>query len=124
VSRGRLVFSAVATSVGFAALSYWLFPYGLIEIDSPAERLRVWLLTIWSAGVMAICFGSAGLLTNVTPLGFRDVADAGSTDIALERRGDALKSRSDSIFNFAGWTVATGLGLVLIYFFAVLVVGD
>lgn len=117
--RRRTFLISVGLAAGlFAALAAWLFPYGALGIEGAPERHRIWLLTLWSAGVMAICFGAAGLLAGVTPLGFRDVAEAGSVDGAIESRRASLRDRSADFFNFAGWTTSVGLSLLLIYFVA------
>ncbi len=106
---------AAATVTGAAAL---LLPYEMLAADSDPERHRLWLLTLWTAGVMAICFGGAGLIAAVAPLGFRDVAETGSVSAAVEARREARKRDSHPFYNFAGWTLATGGWLIVIYFVA------
>lgn len=121
--RSRFWITACLATLAFAAASAWLFPYAPLGLDTPAERERAWLLTLWTGGVMAICFGAAGLLSAVTPLGFRDVAEAGSLPAARDARREGYKTRSSGVYNFAGWTMTTGLGLLLIYFIAWLATG-
>src|SRR5690606_10308160 len=78
MSRPRFWTAAVLLPLAFALATYWLFPYGSLGLEGVEDRHRAWLLTLWTAGVMAICFGGAGILSSITPLGFRDVAEAGS----------------------------------------------
>lgn len=117
--------SSILAAVAFAALVGVLFPYEAIGLETPADRERAWLLTTWTSGVMAICFGAAGLLSNLSPLGFRDVHDVGSVTAALEaRREEIRRTRASGIlYNFAGWTVCTGVWLVLVYFAGWIVMG-
>lgn len=100
----------------FAALAAIALPYGMLGLDSEAERIRGWLLTVWTAGVLAICFGASGLLGGLLPITFRDVAEAGSVGAAIDARRDARRSESSPFYNFAGWLVTTGAFLLLVYF--------
>jgi hypothetical protein len=111
--------STILAALLFALIARTLFPYSLLSFDSPEDRYRIWLLTLWTSGVMAICFGLTGLLTSIVPPGFRDVNDAGSVAAALEARREQRRQMGNSAFyNFAGWTVTTGILLILIYFAA------
>jgi hypothetical protein len=101
-----------------------LFPYAQLGIDTPDDRLRTWLLTTWTSGVMAICFGAAGLLSTVSFIGFRDVHEVGSVTAALDaQREEASRRRASGIYNFAGWTFCTGVCLIAVYFVAWLITG-
>lgn len=114
--HSRFWISAVLFAAAFAAAASWLFPYDLLRLHDEAERNRAWLLTLWTAGVMGICFGATGLFSSALPLGFRDVAEAGSVSAAREaRRRDAGAS---PFYNFAGWAATTGGFLLIIYLFA------
>lgn len=111
--------TAAAGAAVFALVTLFLTPFELLGADAPAERHRIWLLTLWTGGVMAICFGGAGLISAFGPIGFRDVAEVGSVSEAIEARREMRRRSSASPFlNFAGWMVATGGCLVLIYFVA------
>jgi hypothetical protein len=117
VSRRYFWGSAAGTAaiVGAGAL---LVPHGIPGLDTAAEQQRAWLLTVWTAGVMAICFGASGLLTAMTPIGFREVADAGSVPAAIEAHRSARdRQNSTAFYNFAGWTVTTGIFLLFVYLF-------
>ncbi|MQA89429.1 MAG: hypothetical protein GEU90_04230 [Gemmatimonas sp.] len=99
-------------------------PYDALGIETADDRFLAWLLTTWTAGVMAICFGAAGLLSAVSVVGFRDVHDIGSVSAAIDVHRDELRRRRQSgIYNFAGWTLCTGGWLILVYFFAWLITG-
>ena len=123
MSRARFWSAAILAPLAFAVATYWLIPYASLGLDGAGDRDRVWLLTLWTAGVMAICFGSAGILSSITPLGFRDVAEAGSLLAAREARREGHRNRSMGIYNFAGWTVIAGAMLLVIYFIAWLIGG-
>lgn len=110
--------TAAAVASAVAILLAFAFPYGLLGADGDADRRRVWLLCLWTFGVLAICFGGAGLLNAFSGVGFRDVSEAGSLEIAVEAKRDSLRHAGSGFYNFAGWTVSTGLFLVLIYFVA------
>ncbi len=95
----------------------WLFPYGALDIEPGPERHSAWLLTLWTTGVMCICFGGAALLSSVVPIGIRDVAEAGSVSAAHEARR-SQSSGPSPFFNFGGWLLTTGSFLLMIYFAA------
>ena len=120
MSRSTLRFwgSALALALLFAAATAFLFPYDALRADAPGDRARVWLLTLWTAGVLAVLFGLAGLLAFATPLGFREVHDAGSVTAAREAREQARPRGQPFHENFAWWLVCTGLVLLLLYFVA------
>ncbi len=116
--------SALGVALAMAALSALFLPYEWIGLETQADRMRAWLLTLWTAGVMGICFGVAGLLSGIAPIGVRDVAEAGSVAGAVQARREAVRRQGAADFyNFAGWTVAAGAILILIYFAAWLYAG-
>lgn len=112
----RFWVSAVAVAVGWAVLASACFPYDAVGAETGADRARIWLLTLWSSGVMAICFGVAGILGYSTPLGFKEVADAGSLTQAMEERRRMRRTVGSLHSNFAWWLMVTGAVLILIYF--------
>lgn len=118
MSHPRFWITSVIAAASFAVLSVWLFPYGPLGIEGEARRYQVWLLTLWTTGVMSICFGATGLFSSIIPLGFRDVAEAGSVAAAREARRRRRYSEDSPFFNFAGWAVTTGSLLLIIYFAA------
>jgi hypothetical protein len=89
--------TAGAVAVGWAVATSALFPYEALGLETGAERGRGWLLTLWTSGVMAICFGVAGMLGYAAPLGFKEAARAARGRIvapqlrlvAHRHRGDA-----------------------------------
>jgi hypothetical protein len=117
MSHPRFWISSVIAAAAFSVLSVWLFPYAPLGIEGEARRYQVWLLTLWTTGVMSICFGATGLFSSIIPLGFRDVAEAGSVAAAREARRRRY-SVDSPFFNFAGWAVTTGSFLLIIYFAA------
>ena len=118
-TKAKFWVSTVSAALLIALLSRTLFPFSLLSFDSAEDRQRIWLLTLWTTGVMAICFGLTGLLTSIVPPGFREVNDAGSVAAALEARREQRQQMGDSAFyNFAGWMVTTGIILILLYFAA------
>ena len=61
---------------------------------------------------------ATGLIGSIAPIGIRDVAEVGSVTAAVEARRSARTRDSSRFYNFAGWTVATGLWVIIIYFAA------
>ena len=120
MSRSALRFwaSSLVLALVFAAATAFLFPYEALRLVEPADRVRVWLLTLWTAGVLAVLFGLAGILAFATPLGFREVHDAGSVTAAREARDQSRPRGQRFHDNFAWWLVCTGLVLLLLYFVA------
>ena len=110
--------SSIVLAVVFAAAAALLFPFDSLGQGAPEDRVRVWLLILWTAGVLAVLFGAAGLLAFWTPLGFREVHDAGSVTAAREVRVQARPRGQGFHENFAWWLVCTGLVLILLYFVA------
>ena len=120
VSRQAVRFwaTAVVFTLAFAAASAAWFPYGALRLDTAVEQRRVWLLTLWTAGLMAVLFGASGLLAFFSPLGFREVHEAGSLFAAMEARRRARASGQGFHGNFAWWLICTGGLLIGVYFFA------
>ena len=110
--------SALALALVFAAAAAFLFPYESLRLTGPGDRGRIWLLMLWTAGVMAVLFGVAALLTFFTPLGFREVHDAGSVTAAREARRQSRSRGQGFHDNFAWWLVCTGFILISLYFVA------
>ena len=108
--------SSAATAAAMGALAAIAFPFGALGLETVDERQRAWLLTVWTCGIMAVCFGVTGLLGGLNPIGVRDVAEAGSVRAAVDARREANRKREKSFYNFAGWTVSTGGFLLLVYF--------
>lgn len=123
MNRRRFWLSAAAVAVVTAAALAVIFPYGALGIESAADRRQAWHLTLWTSGILAICFGSAGLLNAFSAIGIRDVAEHGSVIDAVEARRSSRESAESNFFNFAGWLVTTGFMLVTIYFMAWLSAG-
>ncbi|HEX8395360.1 MAG TPA: hypothetical protein VF665_23625 [Longimicrobium sp.] len=117
MSRPALRFWATAAgaAIGFAALVPVLFPYALVGRDPVADRDAVWMLVVFTAGVMMVLFGAAALIGGKRSVGVRDVVEAGSVSQALARQGKA-EAAPGYVHNVAVWTVATGALLLLIYF--------
>jgi hypothetical protein len=109
---------ALALAVLFAAATAVLLPYDALRLTTAPERAQAWLLTLWTGGVLAVLFGLAGLLAFATPLGFREVHDAGSVTAAREARRNARLAGTAFHDNFAWWLVCTGLILIGLYFVA------
>ncbi len=112
----------VAAALG--ALLAVAFPYGPLGIESVADRQRAWLLSVWTAGVMAICFGATGLMAVLSPISFRDISESTSVTAAIDAHREVRRQHSSSRFyNAAGLTVATGFCLLLVYFAGWLIIG-
>lgn len=119
MSRGVVVFwgAAVGVAVGLAALAAAFLPYEALRLTTAAERERAWLLTVWTAGVMAILFGVSATLGAFGGVGFRDVVEAGSVTEATRLHRERLKfDRSGYTGRFDWWLIVTGVLLLVIYF--------
>ena len=103
--------SAAGACIGFTALA------PLIIAWSPAEdRQFVWLLTVFTAGVMMALFGLAALISGRRSVGLRDVIEAKGVGAALARaRQDRTESEAYTS-NAAVWCVVTGALLIAAYF--------
>lgn len=108
--------AALGVAAAWSVLTSAFFPYDALGLDTGSERSRAWLLTLWTSGVMAICFGLAGLLGYAAPLGFKEVAEAGSLTQAIEARRQARRTTGSIYRNFAWWLIVTGAFLIGIYF--------
>ena len=118
MKRRGLVFwaSALGVALGFALLVPVLFPFRALGLDPAADRARIWLLTVFCTGVMALLFGASGALGGRF-LGVRDVYFASGIREAVDRHreaGKALKGRG--WMNAGVWTISFGASLIAIYF--------
>ena len=115
--------SAVLAAAAFAALVPVLFPFRALGLDPSADRPRIWLLTVFCTGVMALLFGVSGMIGGRF-LGLRDVLEAKSATIAIERQRQVREGLARGGWrNAGGWTVAAGASLIAIYFVLLLVLG-
>lgn len=103
--------SAAAASIGFTALAPLL-----VALSPAQDRQRVWLLTVFVAGVMLALFGIAALISGRRSVGMRDILDAGGVRQALERAGRRETDTPAYTRNAAVWCVVTGALLVASYF--------
>lgn len=109
--------SALLAAALVAALATLVPLYPPLGLETAMERQRAWLLTVWTAGVMAVLFGLSARLGGLRVLGFREVASAGSLRAALEERRRAGRGGgSEPAGSFDLWVVATGALLIGIYF--------
>ena len=117
MSRPALRFwgTAAAVAIVFSALVPVLFPYALVGRDPVADRDAMWMLVVFTTGVMMVLFGVAALIGGKRSVGVRDVVEAGSVSQALARQGRG-EAAPGSMYNVAVWTVVTGALLLLIYF--------
>lgn len=111
---------AVGVAAAVAVAAALLLPYEAIGLRTEPERERAWLLTVWTAGVMAVLFGATARLGR-RGVGFRDVVDAGSARGAVEARRSAERGGAGEMLDV--WLVATGGILVGIYFAGWLLLG-
>ena len=127
MTRSALRFwgSAVLVAIVFAALVPVLFPFRAAGMDPAADRPRIWMLTVFCAGVMALLLGGSGLIGGGRLLGLRDVIEAKSATVAIERQRQARAelTASRGWRNAGGWTVAAGGSLIAIYFVLLTVLG-
>lgn len=107
--------SAVLAAAVFAALVPVLFPFRALGLDPSSDRPRIWMLTVFCAGVMALLFGVSGMIGGRF-LGLRDVLEAKSATIAIERHRQTREGLGRGWRNAGGWTVAAGASLIAIYF--------
>lgn len=110
--------AAALAAGGWAVLASVILPYDALGLVTGAERARAWLLTLWTSGVMAICFGAAGIIGYGAPLGFKEVSEAGSVAEAIRARRQSQQHGGSFYQNFAWWLVITGILLIVIYFLA------
>ena len=108
--------SAPLAAAAFAALVPLLFPFRALGLDPAGDRTRIWLLTVFCAGVMALLFGTSGMI-GARFIGLRDVLEHRSATIAIERERQARDgSRARGVRNPGAWTVTAGATLIAIYF--------
>jgi len=118
VRRSELRFwgSAVLAAGVFAVLARLLFPFGALGLESAGERARVWLLTVFCAGVMGVLFGLSGVLGS-RYLGIRDVYFARGVPEAVDwHRKAGAAPRRRGWLNAGVWILAFGASLIAIYF--------
>lgn len=124
MSRAALRFlgSALGMALAVAATVALFFPYRAVGALSGAERERIWLLTVWTAGVLAVLFGLTARLGWARGMGVREVSEAGSFRAAL----DALRrsERAATVRQADVWIIATGVFLIGIYFAGWLLLGN
>jgi hypothetical protein len=78
---------------------------------------------VFCAGVMLVLFGLSGWLGSRF-LGVRDVVEAKSATLAIERQRQSRANRGAGRWrNAGGWTVAAGGSLIVIYFVLWMVLG-
>ena len=122
MKSARMFFgSAAAFAVVFAALVPVLFPFGLIGRYSPADRERVWLVTVFATGVMMALFGISARLGGFSFITTRAVVESGGVRNVLahraaEKRKQAREDAGGFRGDFAVWITVTGVFLVGIYF--------
>jgi hypothetical protein len=108
--------SAAGAAAAFALLVPVLFPFRALGLDPSADRARIWLLSTFCAGVMALMFGLSGALGG-RYLGFRDVYFARGVAPAVEQhRQSAAAPQRAGWLNAGVWTLAFGAALIAIYF--------
>jgi hypothetical protein len=119
VARETLVFWG---SAAFAAAAFAVFaPLLLLQLLGPmmdTDRERIWMLTVFCGGVMALLFGTSGMLGATSYMTVRDVKDAGSVMEAIKRQHNRRTDRGGNgpyTRNFAIWVIATGAILMAIY---------
>lgn len=108
--------SAALFAAAFAALVPLVFPFETLRLVTPEDRERVWLLTVFCAGVMALLFGLSGLFGTLGYIGVRDVLEAGTVLEAMKQRARARKTDRSHTRNFGTWIVAAGVFLIAAYF--------
>lgn len=110
--------SSLGVAMAFAGLVPVLFPFHRLGLVTDADRDRVWLLVVFTAGVMAILFGAAAWVGGPRMLTLRDVVESGGIARAREQREKADRARAERprYGNPASWAVATGGFLIAIYF--------
>jgi hypothetical protein len=108
--------SAVGAAAAFALGVPVLFPFRALGLDPVAERPRIWMLTVFCAGVMALMFGLSGALGS-RYLGVRDVYFARGVTEAVDwhQKAGAVPRRGGRL-NAGVWTLAFGASLIAIYF--------
>jgi hypothetical protein len=125
MNPSRFWITSVIAALVLGALVAVGFPFGLLGVADGIERERAWLLTIWTLGVMSVCFGVSGLAATLSPISVRDIAERGSVVGAIEARRESRRDRAaNPFYNFAGWITTTGFFLLLVYFAGWLLLGS
>jgi hypothetical protein len=110
--------SAAAVALAVTALAPLVFPFRAVGLDPETERIRLWLLVVFTTGVLLILFGSGALIAGKRQVGVRDVVDAGGVREALERADASRRAAAPAYTrNAALWCIATG-GILLVFYFA------
>lgn len=109
--------SSAGAAIAFSALVPVLFPFRALNMDPVAERDQVWLLMVFTAGVMMVLFGASGLISGRRAIGVRDVVEAGGVRQALDRASERDERRAAGGYtgNAAVWSIATGALLLAAY---------
>ena len=119
MNRAALRFwgSAAGVSIAFAALVPLVFPFRAIGLDPAVDRERIWLLCVFTLGVLLVLFGSGAWIGGRRSVTLRDVVDAGGVSQALNRANNATpQDETGYTQNAATWCVVTGVLLLMIYF--------
>lgn len=123
--EARFWLLSAGAALALAGAAALFQPADWLGLETRAERIHVWLLTVFTAGVFAVLFGTSALLGVFRPLGVRDVSEAGSVKAAMQMREEEIRRDRSAGYanNFGWWTVATGAILILIYFIGWLALG-
>ena len=115
--------SAMGAGIALALLVPLLFPFRALGLDPAADRPRIWMLTVFCAGVLALMFGLSGALGG-RYLGIRDVYFARGVAQAVDQhRGSGRAAGPGGWMNAGVWTIAFGTALIAIYFVLFLALG-
>lgn len=108
--------SAGGAAAALALLVPLLFPFRALGLDPAADRTRIWLLSVFCAGMLALMFGLSGALGG-RYLGIRDVYFAGNPKVAVDQHHASGRAVGPGGWMNAGvWTIAFGGALIAIYF--------
>ncbi len=120
MERRALTFwgSALGVAMALAGLIPVLFPFRQLGLVTPEDRARIWLLSVFTAGVMAILFGTAAWVGGPKMITLRDVVEGGGVAEAraIREKADRARAATPRYGNPATWLIATGGFLVAIYF--------
>ena len=107
--------SAIGAAAAFALLVPLLFPFHAVGLDPAADRARIWMLSVFCAGVVALMLGLSGALGS-RYLGVRDVYYARGVTQAVDWHQKAGAVPRRGWLNAGVWTLAAGASLIAIYF--------
>ena len=115
--------SAAGVAMAFSSLVPFLFPFARLGAVTAADRDRIWLLVVFTAGIMAILFGAAAWVAGPKMLTLRDVVESGGVAEAraVREKADRARAAAPRYGNPATWLIATGGFLVGIYFVLLMV---